>query len=299
MESSTGISSIVLKNVAEELQRNVTAEMNRFQQQIAALDSIIRYSNRDSIQAPTQVASTQEATQVTPVVNNDEINNKFNSITNYVNNTITEHNENIKDFQQNLETFINKQLTTFIENNKNMSDYLTNMEASVKKSFEVLTHAFNNQASVITELDNKYSSIESRLSAIAVNSVSPKASLDELIQTNIISNTSEHDIRELTAPPTTPESEPDIEEEDAHIENYAEPDIEDVAEKENVEEEEEEQEEEEQEEEGEFEEVSYKGNTYYVDGDSIAYTVNDEGELNEDPVGVWVPEKKIVRFYKK
>jgi hypothetical protein len=299
MESSTGISSIVLKNVAEELQRNVTAEMNRFQQQIAALDSIIRYS---SCSSSSSVKPVQEQS-------NDEMNKRFNDITTFVNTSINTHTENMNDFQKSLETFINKQLTTIIENNKSMSDYINNIESSIKKSFEVLTTAFNNQASVINELDGKYSSIESRLSAMAVNSIIQKESLDEMIQTNIVSNNPEDDIRELTAPPTTPESEPDIEEEEVHIEDTVEPDIEEennnekVEMKEEVEEEQEaeeqEEEEEAQEEEGEFDEVTYKGNTYYVDGDNIAYTVDDEGSLNEDPVGVWVPEKKIVRFYKK
>lgn len=60
----------------------------------------------------------------------------------------------------------------------------------------------------------------------------------------------------------------------------------------------EEEQEEEEEEEG-LEEVEYKGNTYYKDAENIVFTLNDEGELNEDPVGRWYDDKKIVKFFAK
>ena len=309
MEYSTSISSIVLKNVAEELQKNVIAEMNRFQQQIIALDSIIRYT------VPSvKTNNVDDVVPVKEVVSEIEIDIK---------NKMNEHVSNMNEYRNNIEAFINKKLTAFSESNSNMQIFINNMDTSIKNSFEILTNAFNNQSNIINELENKYAALEARLSALAVNSVTyPKnESLEEMIQTDIISNTSINDIKELTAPPSTPESEPDIEEDNVNYESTAEPDIEDEQEDtkstassvkqqkvvdvkkeeavEEAEEEEEEEVEEEEEEAGEFEEVSYKGNTYYVDGDSIAYTVNDEGELNEDPVGVWVPEKKIIRFYKK
>lgn len=59
-------------------------------------------------------------------------------------------------------------------------------------------------------------------------------------------------------------------------------------------------EEEEEEEEGTaLDEFEYKGTTYYKDDDNIVFTLNDEGEVNDDPVGRWYEEKKIIKFFAK
>lgn len=113
------------------------------------------------------------------------------------------------------------------------------------------------------------------------------------------------------AAPITPELRPRAEETEENVPDIHEVDeeegeeavngnnegTEEEDEEEEVEEEEGEQEEEE-EEEG-LEEVEYKGNTYYKDDENLVYTLNDEGELNEDPVGRWYDDKKIVKFFAK
>lgn len=111
------------------------------------------------------------------------------------------------------------------------------------------------------------------------------------------------------AAPVTPELLPRVQETDEHIPDIHEvepgdaEDEEEAAEEaeedeEEAVEEEEEEVEEEEEEEG-LEEVEYKGNTYYKDAENVVYTLNDEGELNEDPVGRWYDDKKIVKFFAK
>jgi hypothetical protein len=86
----------------------------------------------------------------------------------------------------------------------------------------------------------------------------------------------------------TPEIRPRAQEMEEDI-----PDIHEEAEKE-------EEEEEEEEEEGTaLDEFEYKGTTYYKDDDNLVYTLNDEGEVNDEPVGRWYEEKKIVKFFAK
>ena len=62
----------------------------------------------------------------------------------------------------------------------------------------------------------------------------------------------------------------------------------------------EEEEEEEEEEEGvELEEITYQGTVYYRDPEQYIYSVNEEGEVSEDPVGYWKEKTKNIAFYNK
>lgn len=107
----------------------------------------------------------------------------------------------------------------------------------------------------------------------------------------------------VVATPITPELRPRAEETEEHVPDIAEEEEvvvdeeEEGAEQEEVAEEEV-AEEEEEEEEG-LEEIEYKGTTYYKDDENIVYTLNDDGELNEDPVGRWYEDKKIIKFFAK
>jgi hypothetical protein len=56
---------------------------------------------------------------------------------------------------------------------------------------------------------------------------------------------------------------------------------------------------EEEEEESDLVEFEYKGVTYYRDSENQVYELNEEGELNEDPVGVWNEQKQKVQKYPK
>ena len=80
--------------------------------------------------------------------------------------------------------------------------------------------------------------------------------------------------------------------------------VQDGEEQEEEEEEEEEdssaQEEEEAEEEAvEYEEIEYKGVTYYKDSENQVYVLDADGDLDDTPVGVWNEEKKKVLKYAK
>lgn len=56
-------------------------------------------------------------------------------------------------------------------------------------------------------------------------------------------------------------------------------------------------EEEEEEEQLELEELEYEDKMYYKDGENNVYSANDDGEVNETPVGRWIEKRKVVKFY--
>ena len=73
-----------------------------------------------------------------------------------------------------------------------------------------------------------------------------------------------------------------------------------AVEEEAVEEEEEaEEEEEEEQEDMEYEEIEYNGSTYYRDTDKFVYSMNEDGELSDHPIGYWKEKSKTITFYKK
>lgn len=59
-----------------------------------------------------------------------------------------------------------------------------------------------------------------------------------------------------------------------------------------------EEEEEEEEEEGlELEEFTFNGDSYYKDTDNNVYTANEEGEVEETPIGRWLEKRQTIKFY--
>lgn len=64
-------------------------------------------------------------------------------------------------------------------------------------------------------------------------------------------------------------------------------------------EEEEEEEEEEAEDGVEYEAVTFKDVTYYKDPEGFIYSVDEEGQPSDNPVGVWKDKTKTVAFYRK
>ena len=49
----------------------------------------------------------------------------------------------------------------------------------------------------------------------------------------------------------------------------------------------------------ELEEFEYKGITYYKDPDNLVYQLDEDGDLDDSPIGVWSPEKNKVLRYSK
>ena len=55
-----------------------------------------------------------------------------------------------------------------------------------------------------------------------------------------------------------------------------------------------------EEEEGiELEEFEYKGETYYKDAENLVYKMDADGDLDDQPIGIWNEEKKKVLKYSK
>ena len=55
---------------------------------------------------------------------------------------------------------------------------------------------------------------------------------------------------------------------------------------------------EEEEEEGlELEEFTFNGDSYYKDTDNNVYTANEEGEVEETPIGRWLEKRQTIKFY--
>ncbi len=278
----SSISSIVLKNVVDELQKNVQAEMHKFQLQIGALDSILRHSESDNKHNDEQINTIGINLRITNLqLDNDDIHKKLYKLQ--------------EDFIKKCDEVVS--LKKIVEG---MQDKFTQLlEMSTKMSIDFNNHYIMNEQSH-NEIDNRVIALNSKCDEFIKN----KSTIDKEVFT----------IDVCIAPYNTPENtiadEPDIVDEDElnkHTIDEEEVGMEEVEEeevrKEEVEEEvrkeEVRKEEVEEEEEEEMEEIEYKGKTYYIDSDNIAYILNEEGELEEDPVGQWVPEKKIMRFYKK
>ena len=49
----------------------------------------------------------------------------------------------------------------------------------------------------------------------------------------------------------------------------------------------------------ELEEVVYQGVTYYRDPEQFIYSVNEEGDVSEEPIGYWKGKTKSIAFYHK
>jgi hypothetical protein len=90
-----------------------------------------------------------------------------------------------------------------------------------------------------------------------------------------------------------------VEEEQQLEEKEEEQEEEEQEEEQQVEEQVEEEEEEEQEEDGkEFEEIEYKGVKYYRDEENFIYSIDEEEQPSENPIGYWKEKAQTIAFYK-
>ena len=55
----------------------------------------------------------------------------------------------------------------------------------------------------------------------------------------------------------------------------------------------------EEEETSELQEFEYKGETYYKDAENLVYKMDEDGDLDDEPIGIWNEEKKKVLKYSK
>ena len=158
-------------------------------------------------------------------------------------------------------------------------------------------------------------------SSVGTPSIIPDVPEDRSIPPEIDSDTedeTETEPEKMVYPPTNiritkekevveaEEEEEETEEEEAEeevevVEETAEEEVEEVVEETSEEEEAEEEEEEttEEEEEGlELEEIEYKGTKYYKDAENFIYTIDDEDQPSENPVGYWKEKAQTIAFYK-
>jgi hypothetical protein len=49
----------------------------------------------------------------------------------------------------------------------------------------------------------------------------------------------------------------------------------------------------------EYEEVEFKGETFYRDTQQFIFRMNEEGQLSEDPIGYWKVKSQTILFYQK
>jgi hypothetical protein len=94
--------------------------------------------------------------------------------------------------------------------------------------------------------------------------------------------------------------EKEVEEEEVEEEEVEEEEVEEEeVEEEEVEEEEVEEEEVEEEEEGiELEKIQYKTNTYYKDSEGFIYSIDEDEQPSENPIGYWKEKTQTIAFYK-
>lgn len=189
----------------------------------------------------------------------------------------------------------------------NILERIDNLEGFKRPNREVFIDENGNQESNCNDpwLDNNCESLE--------NEVIGEDNISEPLYTHNKSVSAESSVVTPTIIPDVPEDNsvlPDInsdneEETPNHTKQEVkqqkkQQDKEEEQQEEQEEEEEEEQEEEQEEEEDaqEFEEIEYKGNRYYKDNENFIYSVDDNDDPSENPIGYWKEKTQTIAFYK-
>jgi hypothetical protein len=215
---------------------------------------------------------------------------------------------NVEERLQNLENTVKRLMNTiqmmdFGENNTNCNwkDDIYGRVDSIEKTLNTI----GQQIDGLNKNDNTVVSP----APVSLYNITPEilGIHDDIpANANIIETTEPEIVEEVEEGAEEEEEEVEEEEVEEEVDEEVE---EEEAEEEEIEEEEEveeEVEEEEAEEEGieeeeaeEVEEIEWKGQTYYKDTEGYIYRATDEGELEEEPIGVWNDKKQIIQFYKK
>jgi hypothetical protein len=215
---------------------------------------------------------------------------------------------NVEERLQNLENTVKRLMNTiqmmdFGENNTNCNwkDDIYGRVDSIEKTLNTI----GQQIDGLNKNDNTVVSP----APVSLYNITPEilGIHDDIpANANIIETTEPEIVEEVEEGAEEEEEEVEEEEVEEEVDEEVE---EEEAEEEEIEEEEEveeEVEEEEAEEEGieeeeaeEVEEIEWKGQTYYKDTEGYIYRATGEGELEEEPIGVWNDKKQIVQFYKK
>jgi hypothetical protein len=183
--------------------------------------------------------------------------------------------------------------------------------SEMKKQMEFMNSQITNLLAKVTALESnpvKYlarpspffgSSVAPELAGMEVQRLSPqvdpKETFKEVVETMRIIH---HPVNDTPFQRSSSEAEPDLEddaevepdlEDDAEVEDEAEAEVEDEAEAEA---------EEVEEEAVSLEEFTYKGETYYKDSENSVYQVDQDGDVDDTPIGMWNEQKQKIIKYK-
>ena len=213
---------------------------------------------------------------------------------------------NVEERLQNLENTVKRLMNTiqmmdFGENNTNC-----NWKDDIYGRVDSIEKTLNTIGQQIDGLNKNDNTIVSP-APVSLYNITPEilGIHDDIpANANIIETTEPEIVEEVEEEEEEEEVEEEVEEEEEEVEEEVEEEEEEEVEdeeeaEEEVEEEEVEEEVEEEEEAEEVEEIEWKGQTYYKDTEGYIYRATDEGELEEEPIGVWNDKKQIVQFYKK
>ena len=227
---------------------------------------------------------------------------------------------NVEERLQNLENTVKRLMNTiqmmdFGENNTNCNwkDDIYGRVDSIEKTLNTIGQQIDglnkNDNTVVSPAPVSLYNITPEILGIN-DDIPANANIIETTEPEIVEEVEEGAEAEEGAEEEEVEEEVDEEEEEEEVEEEEveeeveeeeeeEEEVEDEEVEEEVEEEEVEEEVEEEEEAEEVEEIEWKGQTYYKDTEGYIYRATDEGELEEEPIGVWNDKKQIVQFYKK
>jgi hypothetical protein len=171
-------------------------------------------------------------------------------------------------------------------------DLLSSLEHTIHERFRIITQLLSSQmkapeSSLIPELMSRIQALEKRLEEPARHELlptSPMVGLEVFRKQVPVSTDKVVVVATDVQPAVTAEAEVELYMDDASAIDMEEDEAE--AEAEAAEPEEEEA--------VELEEFEYKGATYYRDSDNNVFTTDEDGELNEEPFGLWNEAKQRI-----
>ena len=213
---------------------------------------------------------------------------------------------NILERLDNLEGFSRPEREVFISENQGNDPWLDNCEPLENEI------VINEDNMVPVYIKRNSLSTESTNSSIATPSIIPDIPEDKSIlpeihsETHSITGGVEESVEEEKEEVEVVEEEKEVvevvEEEEVEEKEEEVEEVKEVEEVEEVEEEEvveEEEIEEEEEEEGlELEEIEFKGVKYYKDAENFVYSIDEDEQPSENPIGFWKEKAQTIAFYK-
>ncbi len=204
---------------------------------------------------------------------------------------------NILERLDHLEGFTKLEREVFINENQSNDPWLDNNCVPLEN--EIVA----NEDNISEPLYVKRMSVSTE-SSVATPSIIPDVPEDKSIPPEIhseVQSTTEEVEQEEEEEVEQKEQEEEEEEEEKQEEEEQEEEEEEEEKQEEEEQEEEEQEvevEQEEEEGLELEEIEFKGVKYYKDAENFVYSIDEDEQPSENPIGFWKEKAQVVAFYK-